>query len=112
MPIPVAVTLLAVGVAGTFMLAIGTIALISGDANIASFGILLAFLGVYSLVVAWGVSRTESWIKWPGIAYGVLMFAIGVLVFLSGVYIYGLGAIALGAWLLQSFLRGALKFPR
>ena len=108
-PAVVALLLLSDILAGIFLVAIGLLGALASTGATSTFGVFLTILGIYSIVVAWGYSKAESWIWWPGIVHGAIVLALGVLITVSGVYLYGVPALLLGGWTVYQLTRGKAK---
>ncbi len=86
-------------IAGISLLVIGILAYFAGNRSVSnSGGLILAIVGIMSIIIAYGSSRVESWVRFPGIAVGVVMLVFGLLLIPGGGYVFGIPMLLVGGW--------------
>lgn len=108
-PAHISLTLIADLIAGVFLLAIGVLVFFLGIRGGTYYGLIFAALGIAGIVVAYGLSRAEGWVRIPGIAYGGAILVFGLLVMNSGEYLFGGLGVLLGSWSVFEMNRSKTK---
>lgn len=76
---------------------IGILVFLAGNRSVSNYpSLILATVGIMLIVIAYGSSRVESWVRFPGIAVGVVMFVFGLLLILVGFYVLGIPMLMVG----------------